>query len=475
MFEQPLLEVGLDGRREELIAGPRVNYSPSLSRDGRRLAFRSVDPTSMGDVFVLDRPGTTPRRLTEVNPELRELAARDLRARPRARDHAAQPLPVAASALRGRKPREADMRKERVGRRAFLQASIGSAGVAWTARQPRDTRVTFAAIGLNHDHIYGQTEAVIRGGGRLVSFFAREPELAEAYGKRYPQAKPARSEQEILEDPKVQLVVSAAIASERAPLGIRVMRHGKDFMSDKPGLTTLEQLAEVRRVQAETRRIYSIAYSERFENRATVKAGELVKAGAIGRVIQTIGLGPHRLRPRTRPAWFFERERYGGILCDIASHQFDQFLFFTGSTRAEVVAAQVGNLHHPQYPGLEDFGDVVVRGDRGSGYIRVDWFTPDGLATWGDGRLTILGTDGFIEIRKNIDLAGREGGSHLFLVDQKETRYIDCKDQPLPYGERLVDDILNRTETAMTQQHCFLAMELALLAEKNARRVSFEA
>jgi predicted dehydrogenase len=253
------------------------------------------------------------------------------------------------------------------------------------------------------------------------------------------------------------------------------MKSGKDFMADKPGITTLAQLAEVRRVQAATKRIYSIMYSERFENRATVKAGELVAAGAIGRVVQTIGLGPHRMSPKTRPAWFFDRPRYGGILCDIASHQADQFLFFTGSTRAEVVASQVGNVHYPQYPGFEDFGDVTLRGNRGTGYIRVDWFTPDGLATWGDGRLTILGTDGFIEIRKNIDIGGRPGGNHLFLADQKETRYIDSRGVPLLYGEQLVSDVVNRTETAMSQAHCFLATELVLEAQKRAQRLTFTA
>jgi predicted dehydrogenase len=253
------------------------------------------------------------------------------------------------------------------------------------------------------------------------------------------------------------------------------MKHGKDFMVDKPGVTTLEQLAEARRVQKETRRIYSICYSERFENKATEKAGDLVKQGAIGRVIQTIGLGPHRMTPASRPPWFFEKEKYGGVLCDIASHQFDQFLFFTGSTKAEVVASQVGNVAHPQWPGLEDFGDVMLHGNAGNGYIRVDWFTPDGLNTWGDGRLTILGTEGFIEIRKNVDIAGRPGGNHLFLVDQKETRYVDCSQVPLTYGERLVDDVLNRTETAMTQEHCFLATELALRAEKQAQRVDVKA
>ena len=374
------------------------------------------------------------------------------------------------------------MKSRQVGRREFLKDVAGSAAMVSVAlgQQPAPAtpkaapRIKFAVIGINHGHINSQVDAVLRGGGELVSVYAREPELVSAFVKRFPQAKVARTETEILEDRAIQLVLSAAIPDERAPLGIRVMQHGKDYMSDKPGITTLEQLAEVRRVQAQTRRIYSIMYSERLENRATIKAGELVKAGAIGGVVQTIGLGPHRMTPETRPAWFFERPRYGGILCDIGSHQADQFLFFTGSTRADVVAAQVGNVHHPQYPGLEDFGDVMLRGDRGAGYVRVDWFTPDGLATWGDGRLTILGTNGFIEIRKNIDIGGRPGGSHLFLVDQKETRYIDCRDVPLPYGEQLISDVMNRTETAMPQEHCFLATELMLKAQAQAQRVSFK-
>jgi predicted dehydrogenase len=378
------------------------------------------------------------------------------------------------------------MASKRADRREFLKSTATTAGLALAsarvvaappqepASPPRAARIRFAAIGVNHGHINGQTDLTIRGGGELVSFFAKEDDLAAAYAKRYPQAKRAKSEKEILEDKTIQLVVSAGIPNERAPLGIEVMRHGKDYMVDKPGITTLEQLAEVRKVQKETKRIYSICYSERLEHRATGKAGELVKAGAIGKVIQTIGLGPHRESPKTRPAWFYERERYGGILCDIASHQFDQFLFFTGSTRAEVVASQVGNVRHPQHPGLEDFGDVMLRGNGGAGYIRVDWFTPDGLSTWGDGRLTILGTDGFIEIRKNVDIGGRSGGNHLFLVDQKETRYIDCSKEKLPYGERLVDDVLNRTETAMPQAHCLLAMELAIRAQKTAQRLNFE-
>jgi predicted dehydrogenase len=337
--------------------------------------------------------------------------------------------------------------------------------------------VRFAAVGLNHGHIYGQTNLLLRAGAELVSFYAEEDDLAAAYAKVFPQARRAASSQEILEDGSIQLVISAAIPDERAPLGISAMRHGKDYMADKPGFTTLPQLEEARRVQAETGRIYSICFSERFENAATVRAGELAHAGAIGRVVQTIGLGPHRTSLTSRPAWFYQRARYGGILNDIASHQADQFLFFTGATRAEVAAAQVANYKHPQHPEFEDFGDLLLRGTAAggvevSGYIRVDWYTPDGLGSWGDGRLTVLGTEGYMEVRKNIDIAGRPGGNHLFLVDNMGTRYIDCSSVELPYGRQLLDDIRDRTETAMPQAHCFLASELVLRAQERAYRLA---
>jgi predicted dehydrogenase len=331
--------------------------------------------------------------------------------------------------------------------------------------------VRFAVIGINHNHIYGQVNLLLRTGAGLVSVFAKEDDLLAAFTTAFPQARVARSAEEVLEDDTINLIVSAGIPNERAPLGIAAMQHGKDYMSDKPGFTTLEQLAEARRVQAETGRIYSICFSERFENRATVKAGELVKAGAIGRVLQTIGLGPHRANLAQRPPWFFRREQYGGIITDIASHQADQFLFFTGSTRADVVAAQVANHHHPEHPELEDFGDMLLRGNGGTGYVRVDWFTPDGLDVWGDTRLTVLGTDGYIEVRKNIDIAGRPGADHLFLVDQKGTHYMDCSDVELPYGPQLIHDIVHRTDTAMTQEHCFLAAELVLRAQAQATRL----
>src|SRR5690554_1091260 len=331
-------------------------------------------------------------------------------------------------------------------------------------------RINFSVIGINHGHIYAQVELILRGGGKFISFFGKEPELVNAFSKRYPNVKLAGSENEVLEDESVDLILSASIPDERAPLGIRAMLHGKDFMVDKPGITTLQQLEDVRYAQKKTNRIYSIN-TERCESQSIVKAGELVKSGAIGKVVQTIGLGSHRMNPGSRPEWFFDAERSGGIICDIGSHQFDQYLFFTGTTKPQVVAAQKGNITNMQYPMFEDFGDVMLRGDGGMGYLRVDWFSPDGLKTWGDGRLTILGTDGYIEIRKNIDIEGRPGRNHLFLVNQKEKKYVDCSDVSLNYGQQLVDDVLNRTETAMGQEYCFLVAELGLIAQKKAQRI----
>jgi predicted dehydrogenase len=335
-------------------------------------------------------------------------------------------------------------------------------------------RIKFSVIAINHGHIYGMIKAVQNGGGEMVAVYAKEPDLLAAFVKQYPTVKVAKSEAEILEDESIRLILSSGIPVERAPLGIKVMQHGKDFMVDKPGITSLKQLADVKKVQQETKRIYSIVYSEHFDNKATVKAGELVKAGAIGKVIQTIGLGPHRMTPKSRPEWFFDTKNFGGIITDIASHQFDQFIFFTGSTKAEIVSSQVGNLYHPEYPNFEDFGDITLRGNHGMGYIRVDWFTPDGLDTWGDGRLTILGTEGFIEVRKNTDIAVHKGANHLYLVTQKDTTYIDCNNIELPYGRQLVDDVINRTETAIKQDLCFLATELALKAQAKAQKIQLE-
>jgi predicted dehydrogenase len=312
------------------------------------------------------------------------------------------------------------------------------------------------------------TDAVRRGGGELVAVHSTNLPALAAFQQRYSGVKVAASEDEILGDPSIQLVASASIPDLRAPLGIRVMRHGKDYLSDKPAIVTLEQLAEVRRAIRETGRVFAIMYSERLEVRAAVKAGELVKAGAIGRVVQTVNLAPHQVNEKSRPDWFWDPARYGGILCDIGSHQADQFVYYTGSTVADVTASQIANVNHPHHPKFQDFGDMMLHGNGGMGYVRVDWFTPAGVGTWGDGRLFILGTEGYIELRKYVDIAGRPGGNHLFLVDGKEATYMNCSQVELPFGPQFVSDIVNRTHVAQDQTQALLATELVLKAQKNA-------
>ncbi|MFI4999310.1 MAG: Gfo/Idh/MocA family protein [Reyranellales bacterium] len=338
--------------------------------------------------------------------------------------------------------------------------------------QPPSRPITFAAIGLDHRHIYEMVGRLLELGSECVGYWTEgEPQPLAGFITRYPHIPRIADKQRLLEDPTVQLILSAAIPADRAAIAIEAMRAGKDVMIDKPGCTTAEQLAALRQVVAETARIWSVNYSERFEVAAVTRALELVAAGAIGRVVQTVGLGPHRLNRQLRPAWFFQHDKYGGVLCDVGCHQIEQFLTFTGSRDAEIVSASVGNFANPGDPDFEDFGEMLLRSDSGRGYVRVDWYTPDGLASWGDGRLTILGTDGYIELRKYVDIAGRPGTDHLFLIDNKSTRYIDCSKAGLPYYPNLVADMLDRTELAMTQSHCFKVMELGLRAEAMATRL----
>ena len=331
--------------------------------------------------------------------------------------------------------------------------------------------IRFAAIGFDHPHIFGQVKCLVNAGAELVLYWDSDPVQIAKFRQMFPQGRLAESIEEILEDERIDIVTSASIPDERAPLGIRVMQHGKDYLSDKPAFASFVQIAEVKRVQAETRRKFLVMFSERLSNPATVKAGELVKAGAIGQVVQTVGFGPHRLfghEKRARPEWTFHKQRYGGIINDIGSHQIDQFLFFAGVKSAEIVTARTANVKFTEYPEFEDFGELLLRSGNASGFIRVDWYTPDGLPTWGDVRLLILGTEGYIEVRKNIDLNGKSGGNHLFLADSNGVQYIDCVDHPLPFGVQLLNDLVTREETAITQAHTFTVSELALQAQAMA-------
>jgi predicted dehydrogenase len=328
----------------------------------------------------------------------------------------------------------------------------------------------FAAAALDHGHIYGQCNGLIEAGGTLAYVYDPDPQKVAAFIEKFPQAKPASRLEEILDEPNVRLVAAAAIPRDRGPLGIRVMEAGKDYFTDKTPFTSLDQLDQARAIASRTGRKYAVYYSERLHVECAVFAGELIAGGAIGRVVQVIGLGPHRLNAPSRPTWFFDRAQYGGILCDIGSHQIEQFLFYSGAQDATVTESRVANYAHPEYPELEDYGHANLVADNGAtNYFRVDWLTPNGLRVWGDGRTVILGTKGYIELRKYIDVAREAAGDHLFLVNGEGERHLSLGGKVgFPFFGQFILDCLNRTENAMSQRHTFKAAELCLRAQAQA-------
>ncbi len=354
-----------------------------------------------------------------------------------------------------------------------------SEGMTWAPKgkpQPvvKDREFVFSAVRLDHGHIYGMCNGLTEAGGTLKYVYDPDKKKVAAFLKAFPQARAANSEEEALNDPETRMIAGAAVTSERCALGLRAMDAGKDYFTDKAPFTTLEQLASAREKVKETGKKYMVYYAERLHDEGSILAGYIARSGDIGKVISVTGFGPHRLGAPGRPAWFFEREKYGGILCDIGSHQFEQFLYYADEEDAEVTASRIANFAHPEYPELEDFGDAQLTGKNGAaGYFRLDWFTPDGLRTWGDGRMFILGTKGFIEVRKYVNLASeKDGGCHVYLVNGEGEKYLNAAGTTgYPFFGQLILDCLNRTENAMTQEHAFKAAELALLAQKQAVRI----
>lgn len=331
----------------------------------------------------------------------------------------------------------------------------------------------FVVVGLDHRHVWDLVAGMLDAGADCAGWWPEtsDPHVVAGFRKRFPALPEVADKAALLADPSAAVMVCAAVPADRAALAIEAMRHGKDVLCDKPGVTTTADLDALRRTVADTGRIFSICFTERFLVPAVGAALDLVRAGRIGRVVQTAGFGPHRLNRGIRPPWFFDPARYGGVLADIASHQIDQFLTLTGSTDARIVASTVGLFDDPRQAEFENFGEVLLRSDKAGGYCRVDWFTPDGLPTWGDGRLTVIGTEGYIELRKYIDIEGRPGTGHLFMADRGGTSHIDCSAEPVTYFRDFLADVRDRTERTMTQDHVWTVCRLALAAQSGADRV----
>jgi predicted dehydrogenase len=327
----------------------------------------------------------------------------------------------------------------------------------------------FAAIGLDHRHIYDLTAGLLAAGAQCVG---HDPESSDqrvlaGFRKRFPDV-PSVERGRLLDDKSIDFIVLAAIPRDRAAIAIEAMRRGKDVMVDKPGVTTSDQLAAVEAAVRETGRIWSMALG-RLTSSAVQVALQVARSGELGRLVSLTSLAPHRLNRALRPAWFFERAAYGGIITDIGVHSIDQFLAFADVSDATIAAATIG-CFGTEPPGFEDFAEVTLRGGGMTGTMRLDWFTPDGLADWGDGRLFLTGTEGTLELRKNLDLEGRAGGNHMFVTNRKQTRYVDASTHPVTYYQDFLADVRDRSGTTMDRGRVFAACRLALQCQGTAER-----
>lgn len=326
------------------------------------------------------------------------------------------------------------------------------------------------ACRLDHGHIYGMCKGLKEFGAKIKYVFDYDKSKVNDFLKTFPDAIVISTVEEMMKIKEINLIATSAIANERYLIGLKALDNGKDFFSDKAPFTTLEQVSLARKKVKETGKKWFVYYSERLHVESAIFAGDLIKSGRIGNVVSIKGWGPHRLAEKTRPNWFFNKEQYGGILTDIGSHQLEQVLSYANAKDAKLLSSRVGNLTHPQYPGLEDFGDATYITDNNIPcYISVDWFTPDGLTTWGDGRMFIVGTKGYIEIRKYVDIANSTKPNHIYVVDEEKEEHYEINGMVgFPFFGELIQDCLNRTEIAMTQEHIFRSIELAIEAENKA-------
>jgi predicted dehydrogenase len=325
----------------------------------------------------------------------------------------------------------------------------------------------FAAIGLDHRHIYDLTAGLLAAGAVCIGHdpVTSDPRVLAGFRKRFPDV-PAMERDRLLDE--ADFVVVASVPADRAAVAIEAMRRGKDVMVDKPGVTTLAQLEAVEAAVWETGRIWSVALG-RLTSASVQAALAVARSGELGRLVSLTSLAPHRLNRALRPAWFFERAAYGGIICDIGVHSIDQVLAFAGVSDAAIAAATIG-CFGTEPAGFEDFAEVTLRGGGMTGTMRMDWFTPDGLADWGDGRLFLVGTEGTLELRKNLDLEGRAGGDHMFVTNRQRTRHVDAGATAVTYYRDFVADVGDRAGRVMEGGQVFAACRLALRCQAEAER-----
>jgi predicted dehydrogenase len=332
--------------------------------------------------------------------------------------------------------------------------------------------VRFAVIGADHLHLFQLVDRMIAAGA-IAAAHAPQGTLAARYA-RWRSESVERTADEILADESIAVIVLAGVPSQRAALAVAALHADKHVLSDKPGVTSIEQLDEVRAAIAQrSGRPWTVLFSERFENRAIGAAVDMARSGAIGTIVHIVGTGPHLLSAKHRPDWFWDNTHTGGILVDIGSHQADQFLAIAAGTHeataaADVRLASVGNVSCPERSLMQDIGSMTLVCNGVVGDHRVDYLTADGLGTWGDVRLVIVGTNGTIEARANVDPAGASGAEHLIVVDADGTRRIDLSQHAVTWANEFMADVNDNGQRLMSQQHVIAVCDLVLRAQQAA-------
>lgn len=333
----------------------------------------------------------------------------------------------------------------------------------------------FAVIGLNHGHIYGQVEGLLTiPGATCAGFHAAEDDLAAQFSQRYPHI-PRRSQRDLLNDKSIDLITSASINSEKGGLAVDVLNAGKHFFVDKPPLTTLEHVAAVKAALQSSRKMMFVFYGERMSCQFDIRAKQLIEEGAIGEVVHVMGLGPHRLNPASRPAWFLDPAQHGGTLNDIASHQVEWFVWITGQ-RIKSFSSRVGHFNNNSPATFEDFADATITGENGvTGYIRVDWLTPDKSPIWGDIRGLIVGTKGTIEIRRTINLAAKDDadrtGLMLMTTNDIPPHRVDCRNILIEWPTQIANSLKQNRNLLLDHDTLLHVMEMSVKMQQQATRV----
>ncbi len=330
--------------------------------------------------------------------------------------------------------------------------------------------VCFAVIGLAHIHIYDMCRGLIKAGAKLKYIYDSNRDLVKQFLYAFPNAEVCQNEEKILADDSIRLILSAAIPSERADIAIRSMKAGKDFFVDKAPVISIEQLEAVKQTIDETGRKYFVFYSESVVNEAAIFTNSLLKRGVIGDVFHIESSASHMLNASMRPEWFFEKKYTGGIITDLGSHQIQQFLLFSQSLDVTINGARVLNRNNTIHSHFEDFGDFNLTSKNGvTGYFRMDWYSPKGLKTWGDPRIIIEGSKGYIELRKNCNIGYDKEPNHIFVVTDDGQFHENVSGKVnITFYEDIISDCIFRTETAVDSELQLKAMELSVNAQRIA-------